>query len=247
MTDRSPGRDAKAPRRPTELRNPIPTSPPRHQADSRSSQTPSPTIVIEPPIHVPAGPRPSDLAPAARSASRLSQLGLRLPPWTHGHPGGRPRAASNLQHRTPLPSAPHADRARPSAAAKKSKILHACRKLSVAVALRDLARRVDAAGTESKFDKLSELLTDPQFAGEKFIIFTEHRDTLSYLALRLRAGRFTACVRPAHSLPAAYLPTDVEPYPTPLRSATLPSPLPLRDSFRQGSVDPAQTDTIATR
>ena len=31
---------------------------------------------------------------------------------------------------TPLPSPPHADRARPSAAAKKSKILHACRKLS---------------------------------------------------------------------------------------------------------------------
>ena len=53
------------------------------------------------------------------------------------------------------------------------------------VALRDLARQVDAAGAESKFDKLSEVLTDPQFAGEKFIIFTEHRDTLSYLALRL--------------------------------------------------------------
>ena len=92
---------------------------------------PAATTVVEPPFPVAAAPRPSDLAAATRSASRLSQLALRLPPRTHGHLGGRPRTASNLQHRTPLPSPPQADRARPSAAAKKSKILHACRRLSV--------------------------------------------------------------------------------------------------------------------
>jgi len=49
------------------------------------------------------------------------------------------------------------------------------------VALRDLARNVYEQGGESKFDKLREVLTESRFAGEKFIVFTEHRDTLNYL------------------------------------------------------------------
>jgi hypothetical protein len=54
------------------------------------------------------------------------------------------------------------------------------------VELRDLARRVyESADGESKFDKLREVLTDSEFAGEKFIIFTEHRDSLYYLVQRL--------------------------------------------------------------
>lgn len=51
--------------------------------------------------------------------------------------------------------------------------------------LRDLARKVYEMGAESKFDKLRELITDPKFVGEKFIVFTEHRDTLDYLIQRL--------------------------------------------------------------
>ncbi len=53
--------------------------------------------------------------------SHPNPLRRRLPPRPHGHPGAVPRAASNLQHRTPLSSPPHADRARPSAAAKNPK------------------------------------------------------------------------------------------------------------------------------
>jgi superfamily II DNA or RNA helicase len=53
------------------------------------------------------------------------------------------------------------------------------------VALRDMARKVYEQGAESKFDKLREVVTDPKFVGEKFIVFTEHRDTLDYLIQRL--------------------------------------------------------------
>jgi len=101
---------------PPEIRNRIPTSRPRHQADSRSSQTPSPTIVIEPPIHVPAGPRPFDLAAAPRSVSRPSQRRPRLPPQSHRHPTAlsRTRETSSTAQ-----SPPHTDGSRPCAAAKK--------------------------------------------------------------------------------------------------------------------------------
>jgi superfamily II DNA or RNA helicase/DNA-binding transcriptional regulator YiaG len=53
------------------------------------------------------------------------------------------------------------------------------------VGLRDLARKVYEQGAESKFDKLREVVADPRFVGEKFIVFTEHRDTLDYLIQRL--------------------------------------------------------------
>lgn len=43
-----------------------------------------------------------------------------------------------------------------------------------------LARRVDDLGEESKFEKLRELVRDPRFQGEKFIIFTEHRRSTSF-------------------------------------------------------------------
>ncbi|MBM4023408.1 MAG: helix-turn-helix domain-containing protein, partial [Planctomycetes bacterium] len=66
------------------------------------------------------------------------------------------------------------------------------------VALRDLARRVYEQGAESKFDKLREVLALPSFAGEKFIIFTEHRDTLDYLIKRLGGMGFTEQIAQIH-------------------------------------------------
>ncbi|HUY75934.1 MAG TPA: SNF2-related protein, partial [Ktedonobacterales bacterium] len=53
-----------------------------------------------------------------------------------------------------------------------------------ALALTALARQVYAAGDETKFVTLREALANPAYAREKFIIFTEHRDTLEFLARR---------------------------------------------------------------
>jgi len=66
------------------------------------------------------------------------------------------------------------------------------------VKLRDLARKVHALGAESKFDKLREVLTDPRFVGEKFIVFTEHRDTLNYLVQRLNGMGYTGQIAQIH-------------------------------------------------
>ena len=62
--------------------------------------------------------------------------------------------------------------------------------------LLDLAKRVDAKGDESKFDKLREVLDDPESRDEKLIIFTEHRDTLDYIVRRLGGLGFTGSDRP---------------------------------------------------
>ncbi len=66
------------------------------------------------------------------------------------------------------------------------------------VALRELAHRVYNQGTESKFDKLREVLMDSRFVGEKFIIFTEHRDTLYYLVQRLGGMGYTGQIAQIH-------------------------------------------------
>ncbi len=50
-----------------------------------------------------------------------------------------------------------------------------------------LAKRVADGGSGAKFEKLLEVLQDERLAGEKFIIFTEHRDTMEFLARRLEA------------------------------------------------------------
>ncbi len=65
-------------------------------------------------------------------------------------------------------------------------------------ALLDLARQVDARGDESKFDKLREVLDDPEARDEKLLIFTEHRDTLVYLVRRLEGLGFTGSVAQIH-------------------------------------------------
>lgn len=64
--------------------------------------------------------------------------------------------------------------------------------------LLDLTRKVHDGGHESKFEKLREVLTDAQFSGEKFIIFTEHRDTMEFLAKRLSGMGFTGQVAQIH-------------------------------------------------
>ncbi len=65
-------------------------------------------------------------------------------------------------------------------------------------ALLELAKQVDARGDESKFDKLREVLGDPETRGEKLILFTEHRDTLDYLVRRLEGLGFTGRVAQIH-------------------------------------------------
>lgn len=66
------------------------------------------------------------------------------------------------------------------------------------VDLLKLAQKVYDVGTESKFDKLREVLTDPRFVGEKFIVFTEHRDTLTYLVQRLGGMGYTGQIAQIH-------------------------------------------------
>ena len=60
------------------------------------------------------------------------------------------------------------------------------------------ARRLAAAGEDSKFEKLRAVLSDPTFAQEKFIIFTEHRDTAEFLVRRLEGLGFTGQVALVH-------------------------------------------------
>src|SRR5262249_6566371 len=64
--------------------------------------------------------------------------------------------------------------------------------------LRALAKRVYDAGTESKFERLREVLVDPRFTDEKLIIFTEHRDTLEFLVRRLEGMGYTGQVAQIH-------------------------------------------------
>lgn len=62
------------------------------------------------------------------------------------------------------------------------------------VALLELARKVHDAHTESKFEKLREVISSPSNAEQKLIIFTEYRDTLDFLVRRLEGLGFTGQV-----------------------------------------------------
>ena len=71
------------------------------------------------------------------------------------------------------------------------------KELAILEDLEELARRVRHSGTDKKWTELRGLLTDNEMvSGEKIIIFTEHRDTLEYLAERIRGvlGRSDAVV-----------------------------------------------------
>ncbi len=64
--------------------------------------------------------------------------------------------------------------------------------------LLDLAQKVYAQGHESKFEKLVEVLRDSRFKDEKLIIFTEHRDTLTFLVRRLEGMGYTGQIVQIH-------------------------------------------------
>ena len=69
---------------------------------------------------------------------------------------------------------------------------------AVVEALRVRARRLADGGEDSKFEKLRDVLRDPAFAREKFIVFTEHRDTAEFLVHRLEGLGFTGQVALIH-------------------------------------------------
>ena len=54
------------------------------------------------------------------------------------------------------------------------------------------------AGEDSKFQKLRTVMSDPAFADEKLIVFTEHRDTAEFLVHRLQGLGFTDQVALIH-------------------------------------------------
>ena len=60
------------------------------------------------------------------------------------------------------------------------------------------AQRLAEEGEDSKFEKLRGVLRDPNFAREKFIVFTEHRDTAQFLVRRLEGLGFTGQVALIH-------------------------------------------------
>ena len=60
------------------------------------------------------------------------------------------------------------------------------------------ARQRLETAEESKFEKLREVLGDPKYVDEKFIIFTEHRDTAIFLVRRLEGLGFTGRVALIH-------------------------------------------------
>ena len=64
--------------------------------------------------------------------------------------------------------------------------------------LLDKARSLFDSREESKFEKLREVLKEPEYSGEKFIIFTEHRDTADFLVHRLEGLGFTGQIATMH-------------------------------------------------
>ena len=67
--------------------------------------------------------------------------------------------------------------------------------------LRDLtqrARQLIDSGHESKFERLREVLESPGYAGEKWLVFSEHRDTVDYLVRRLNALGYAGRIATIH-------------------------------------------------
>ena len=60
------------------------------------------------------------------------------------------------------------------------------------------AQNLFQAGEESKFEKLREVLSDQEYVDEKFIIFTEHRDTAEFLFRRFESLGFTGRIAMIH-------------------------------------------------
>ena len=67
--------------------------------------------------------------------------------------------------------------------------------------LKDLsahAHRLIESGHESKFERLCEVLEDPAHTNEKWLIFSEHRDTVDYLVERLEGLGYAGLVAFIH-------------------------------------------------
>ncbi len=60
--------------------------------------------------------------------------------------------------------------------------------------------QIKAATTlvESKFEKLRKVITEEKYSREKFLVFTEHRDTLDYLIRRLNGLGYTGQIAQIH-------------------------------------------------
>ena len=72
------------------------------------------------------------------------------------------------------------------------------RELAILADLRDRARRLHDAGRESKFAQLRQVLDDPAHAGEKWLVFSEHRDTVDSLIRRLEGLGYSGRVAQIH-------------------------------------------------
>ncbi len=64
--------------------------------------------------------------------------------------------------------------------------------------LHKLAQQVYDLGEDSKFARLREVIRDERFAGEKLIIFTEHRDTLDFLVRSFGQLGYTGQIAQIH-------------------------------------------------
>ena len=62
-----------------------------------------------------------------------------------------------------------------------------CEEIATLRDLRLCARQLVDSGRESKFERLREVLEDPGNAREKWLVFSEHRDTVEFLVRRLEA------------------------------------------------------------
>ena len=64
--------------------------------------------------------------------------------------------------------------------------------------LAQLARRLLDSGRETKFERLREVLKDPNHQGEKWLIFSEHRDTVDHLVRRLEGLGYRGQIAQIH-------------------------------------------------
>ena len=64
--------------------------------------------------------------------------------------------------------------------------------------LRARARDLIDAGDESKFEKLRQVLEDPRYSEEKWLIFSEHRDTVDFLVRRIEGLGYAEQVAVIH-------------------------------------------------
>ena len=72
------------------------------------------------------------------------------------------------------------------------------REIDVLQSLRARALALIDAGDESKFEKLREVLEDPRYAADKWLVFSEHRDTVNFLVRRIEGLGYSDQVAVIH-------------------------------------------------